>query len=147
MENVSTIWDSISFDSGTEQINNYISSGGEIYYEDNFRGWCFLNLAAHVGNKELIEKLLHLGYDVNHVPSCGNAAIYEALDLDLDSALQKGTLPNFDIVNYLFSKGAKLDLVSSDGRSLLDYCDSYGPLFREEFEKKFRIELIINQQH
>ena len=134
MKSSSEVWNGITFDTGLVELRDYLESGGEMYFEDEFNKWSFLHITCHVFNVNVIELLLNEGFDINYYSSCGFPAVYVALAADIDSDLQQSRQPGFESLRYLIGRGANMDLKRTDGMSLTEYCAlEGGEIFRSAF--------------
>lgn len=137
--NALEIWNTIDHDSDEKSLDDFFDAGGDLYFEHPSNGWTFLHLACDLGNERLIRLLIDRGFDLNFVSSSGYPAIFQALDLDLDSALQRETLPDFKWVTFLVEHGAHLDSLRRDGISLRAYCSiEYIEPFAIAFDRVFK---------
>jgi len=112
----------IASESGYLEIIKYlVSKGATVIVESNVQ--TPLLAAAENGHLEVVEYLVKEGYDIN------GGAKYRK-----DTALQMAAQNNhLDIVRFLLDKGADVELLNSEGKSLLEIAS---PQAKEMIQKK-----------
>lgn len=130
----SIVWESIDQYTGRDEYVDYVESGGDIYFIDPDSNWTFLHKAVEFENYALIDLIIENGFDPDFSPSGGYPAIFQALDGDIDVAIQCDKTVRFKSTRHLIEKGASVHVCDVDGKSLAEYAESYGVIFKKAYE-------------
>src|SRR5438552_1080519 len=76
--------------SALPELKKYVDSGGDLNAIDRESGWGILHSAAEHQDHSVIEAMAGYGADLNLCPIDGYPAIFQALDIDIDAAIQAG---------------------------------------------------------
>ena len=119
-------------------LQKYLEYGGDIHALESDSGWSILHIAAEHGDIEIINEMSKLGANLNIKDESGNAAIFQALDVDLDTAGQIQILPTFEVTIAFLKCGADSTLKNNQGKTMSEFTQSYGDeatkLFKDMIE-------------
>ena len=135
-------WLSIGYSEGRSVCAEFLKSGGDPNYTNSDFGTSLLHQACEHGNLDLLELLIKSGANTDFVPGCGYPAIFQALDIDIDGAIQSGGPIELTTAKKLVECGASLDVKYSDGRTPQEYCVGYGRPAKEAYEVTFPNQCI-----
>jgi len=107
-----------------QSLLRYLNSGINIWYVHPDSHWTLLNYAIEHENFEIIETLLKLGLDINHMNTDpgGWGAVHHATESAHDFFVQSDqTEPDTKILELVLSYSPDLTLRDSYGRIPIDY--------------------------
>jgi uncharacterized protein len=121
-------------------LERWLAEGGDIHALVNPDGWTLLHLAVESEEAAGVEYLVQQGLDINVQDSRGRTPLHQAVDLEIDGAIQSGRPLDFAFTNKLIELGADLKAVDKSGRTPIDIASAYGPKAKQLFEK-----LVLNR--
>lgn len=77
-------------------LKHYVESGGDLNALDPRSGWGILHYAAEHQDRRTIEAMADCGADLDIRSKVGCPAIFQALDTDIDGAIQTGQSLTFE---------------------------------------------------
>jgi hypothetical protein len=120
--------------SAVPALYQYIEGGGDINEIEARSGWSILHTAAEHKDIALINQMAKYGADFNIKSSDGTPAIFQALDIDIDGAIQTGSSMNFEVTLTFLKSGADYSSVDSEGNTLFDFAKSCGDVILKKFK-------------
>jgi len=115
-------------------LKQYVEWGGDLNALHPESGWGILHSAAEHHNHSIIEAMAEYGADLNIRSAERCPAIFQALDVDIDGAIQTSRLQTFETTILFLKLGADGDLEDQDGKSLSQFASEYGPEILNRFE-------------
>lgn len=113
--------------SALPELQRYVESGGDLNVIDPESGWGILHSAAEHQDRQVIEAMAEYGADLNIRSKDGCPAVFQALDIDIDGALQTGKSMTFETTILFLKLGAESCLEDQNGQSLSEFATTYGP--------------------
>jgi ankyrin repeat protein len=145
--NLLTLWQSIDESSGVKELAKFIAAGGDVNQPHPDSGWSLLHLASEHENLVLIAALVKAGADIDLRPPCGYPPIFQALDIDIDGAIQCGKEIDFRTTLLLLELGATPTARDENGNTLREAAAPYGDTVLAKFDEHLSTFLMNERGH
>ncbi|WP_145174553.1 ankyrin repeat domain-containing protein [Gimesia aquarii] len=97
--------------------------------------WSLMHIACENQNESLIRALFTADSGLlNTRAACGYPPIFQALDIDIDGAIQSGHPMTFETTRLMLELGADPNLKDQKQRTLRELAQVYGELVVNEFD-------------
>ncbi|HAH44193.1 hypothetical protein [Gimesia sp.] len=127
---------SLDDSNGVKELQQFIAEGGDLQQVHSVSGWSLLHSACEHQNKSLICALAEAdGRLLNTRAACGYPPIFQALDIDIDGAIQTGHQMTFETTRLMLELGADSKMRDQEQRTLRELAQVYGDLVVAEFDK------------
>jgi|GEM_PF-2541983 len=127
---------SIDEKNGVNEFRQFIAEGGDIHQVPSNSGWSLMHIACEHQNSSLIRALVESDRELlNTRAACGYPPIFQALDIDIDGAIQTGHSMIFETTRLLLELGADPTLKDQKQRTLKEFAQKYRGSVVREFDK------------
>lgn len=120
------LWDAI-WNEDFDKVKSLIDKHDDFSVQ-SINGYTILMQASEMENQEIVDLILSKGADINGKGYNGATPIHIAVDISVDSNIQKGGKlgdESVDFILHLLSKGADPNIKNNDGKSALDWAKIY----------------------
>lgn len=128
------LWHSLQQPNFPDVLRRFAEAGGNIDLPMPDSGWSLLHFACEQANPSLVRVLVAFGADLNNSAECGYPPIIQALDIDIDGAIQNERPIVFEMTRLLLSLGARADVRDQENRTMREFVALYGPKVLNAFD-------------
>lgn len=119
-----------------DELRQFLRQGGDIYQSNPSSGWSLMHIACEKRNHRLIQALAGIDRNLLNInPDCNYPPLFQALDTDIDGAIQNNEKITFEITKLLIELGADTNVKFKSTESLREFAESYGESVVQEFDK------------
>jgi len=134
--NIKELLVSIDDKNGVTELQQFLAAGGDLQQIPSEAGWSLMHIACENNNESLIRALFTADTDLlNTRADCGYPPIFQALDIDIDEAIQTGQPITFETTRLMLELGADSTLKDEKERTLREFAQIYGDSVVREFDK------------
>tara|TARA_R110002095_G_scaffold152237_5_gene132385 strand:- start:40697 stop:41128 length:432 start_codon:yes stop_codon:yes gene_type:complete len=127
---------SIDDKNGVDEFRQFLAEGGDIHRSHPNSGLSLMHYACEHQNESLIRALFMADKDLlNTRTACDYPPIFQALDIDIDGAIQTGHPISFETTRLMLELGADPNLKDQKARTLKEFVQIYGDSVVREFDK------------
>lgn len=117
----------ISEDKGVEELQRFLAEGGDLQQSHPVSGWSLLHCACEHQNLAVIRALVEADRRLlNSRAGRGYPPIFQALDIDIDGAIQTGEPMVFATTRLMLELGADSTLKDHKERTMREVAQIYG---------------------
>lgn len=134
--NIKELLVSIDDKNGVTELQQFLAAGGDLHQIPSEAGWSLMHIACEHQNESFIRALVQADRDLlNTRAACGYPPIFQALDIDIDGAIQTGQPITFETTRLMLELGADSTLIDQKERTLREFAQIYGDSVVREFDK------------